>query len=48
MKFVRWVTLYPFIFYDCRELLNCNWKKPDKEKLSPNVCRLIHRTNDVR
>lgn len=30
-----------------RELLNCNWKNPDKEQLAPNVCRLIRRTNDV-
>jgi len=32
----------------CRELLNCNWKSRDKEKLAPNVCRLIRRTNEVR
>ena len=32
----------------CRELLNCNWKNRDKEKLAPNVCRLIRRTNEVR
>ncbi len=31
-----------------RELLNCNWKKKDKEALSPNVCRLIKQTNEVR
>ena len=31
-----------------RELLNCNWKKRDKEKVAPNVCRLIRRTNEVR
>ena len=32
----------------CRELLNCNWKSRDKEKLAPNVSRLIRRTNEVR
>ena len=30
------------------ELLNCNWKKGDKDRLAPNVCRLIRRTNEVR
>lgn len=38
------MTLYLTL---ARELLNCNWKKPNKEKLSPNLCRLIRRTNDV-
>ena len=30
------------------ELLNVNWKKPDREMKAPNVCRLIRRTNEVR
>eukprot|EP00731_Ephydatia_muelleri_P006566 Em0003g814a len=29
------------------ELLNCNWKKGDKDRLAPNVCRLIRRTNEL-
>ena len=36
-----------FHFYCCRELLNVNWKKPDREKKAPNVTRLIRRTNEV-
>lgn len=40
-----WLTLYLLPFN--RELLSCNWKKPNKEEVSPNVCRLIRRTNDV-
>ena len=35
-----------FIF-SSSELLNCNWKKKDKEELAPNVCRMIRRTNEV-
>ena len=40
------VLMFTLIY--CRELLNCNWKKKDKEALSPNVCRLIKQTNEVR
>ena len=36
------------IFFVYRELLNVNWKKPDREMMAPNVCHLIRRTNEVR
>lgn len=44
------LTLMEFAVYKAverYELLNCNWKKSDKERLAPNVCRLIRRTNEL-
>ena len=44
------LTLMEFAVYaavERRELLNCNWKKKDKEAMAPNLWRLIRRTNAV-
>ena len=44
------LTLMEFAVYaavERRELLNCNWKKKDKETMAPNLWRLIRRTNAV-
>lgn len=44
------MTLIEFAVYRAvkrRELLNVNWKKPNREEKAPNVCRLIRRTNEM-
>jgi hypothetical protein len=44
------MTLLEFAVYKAvrrRELLNVNWKKPDREEKAPNVTRLIRRTNEM-
>jgi hypothetical protein len=51
VELARQLCLLDFEIYSVigrSELLNQNWEKPDRAKLSPNITEMIKNTNSVR